>query len=114
MGHQEVHQDVFAIGRLLDRLQQEQRQPVGVQVIVVFVVERGSCQHNRVVIGPLGRVSPGILKDRHKVIYNLSSPFLHFIHSPSHRPSSEHVLDSPQPDQESRATLSTQSPTRPY
>lgn len=60
--HQQIHQDVLAVARLLHRLQQQPRQPVRVHVVVVSMVERGARQHNRVVVRPFRRVAPCVLR----------------------------------------------------
>lgn len=61
MAHEEVHEDVLAVLALLHGLVQQRAQTVRVQVVVVAMVERSTRQHQRVVVGPLGRVAPRAL-----------------------------------------------------
>lgn len=55
---QKIHQNILAILTLLHRFVQQRAQPLGVQNVVISVVERGTGQDYRVIVRPLGSVAP--------------------------------------------------------
>lgn len=56
--NEKIDENILAVARLIDRFVQQRAQPISVQHVIVAMINGRSCQDHRILVGPLGRVSP--------------------------------------------------------